>query len=237
MTRIHRRTGFALAAALAGAAWPAVAAAQAADDGLMAMGKGQLRTELQTRHDAAVQAMTATVAANDPRYIWASEAKAHCGIALGWLKSGTKDALSIGKCADAYARMQVVPLAPAPLPPVSTITPEACRQAIAGTVFFDWNSAVPSADAGQTIDFVARNMQPCGWNGFNLVGHADRSGSDGYNQSLSVRRADAIAGMLSAAGVATTAMSVSGRGESEPRVATADGVRELQNRRVEISVK
>lgn len=235
MNRLHRRTGLALA--LAGAAWPAVAAAQAAGDELTAMGKGQLRTELQTRHDAAVQAMAATVAANDPRYIWASEAKAQCGIALGWLKSGTKDALSIGKCADAYARMQAVPMAPAPLPPVSTITPEACRQAIAGTVFFDWNSATPPADAAQTINFIAGNMRPCGWSGLNLVGHADRSGSDDYNQALSVRRAEAIAGMLTGAGVAMSTLSVSGRGESEPRVATADGVRELQNRRVEISVK
>jgi outer membrane protein OmpA-like peptidoglycan-associated protein len=237
MTRFHRRTGLALATALAGIAWPAIAAAQAAGDDLMALGKGQLRTELQSRHDGAIQAMAATVAANDPRYIWASEAKAQCGIALGWLKSGTKDALSIGKCADAYARMQSVAMAPAPLPPVSTITPEACRQAIAGTVFFDWNSATPPADSAQTINYVASNMRPCGWTGLALVGHADRSGSDGYNQALSVRRADAIAAMLTAAGVAMSSLSVSGRGESDPRVPTADGVRELQNRRVEITVK
>jgi outer membrane protein OmpA-like peptidoglycan-associated protein len=68
-----------------------------------------------------------------------------------------------------------------------------------------------------------------------LVGHADRSGSDTYNQALSLRRANAVKGALVREGVSESMIAVDGRGESEPMVPTADGVREPQNRRVNIS--
>src|SRR5829696_2833155 len=123
MTITMKRAGAALALAGAGALWPALAAAQA-DGDLMAMSKSQLRGEVLRRHDEAVAAMAATASANDPRYVWAMQAKAQCGIALGFLKSGTKDPVSLGKCADAHARMQQVPMAPMPMAPTSTVTPE-----------------------------------------------------------------------------------------------------------------
>jgi len=226
----------ALAFALAGAAWPALAAAQSGEE-LMALSKSELRDAVQQRHDAAVAAMTATVNANDPRYIWAMQAKAQCGIALGFLKSGTKDPVSLGKCADAYARMQIVPMAPAPMIQTSTVTPEVCRQPILGTVFFEFDSAVVPDSSAQTLQFIAANMGPCGWNGLNVVGHTDRSGSDEYNEGLAVRRANAVAAALSGQGISQGALATSGRGESEPRVPTPDGERNPQNRRVEISAR
>ena len=229
----------ALALALGAAAWPALAAAQDAGGDLMTMAKGELRGALQQRHDAAVAAMTATVNANDPRYIWAFQAKAQCGIALGFLKSGTRDPLSIGKCADAYARMQAVPMAPMAMAPtpVSTITAEACRQPIIGTVFFEFDSAEVPASSNETLQFVSRNLAACGWTGLNAVGHTDRSGSDAYNEALALRRANAVAAALAAGGVPPGFVATSGKGESEPRVPTADGIREAQNRRVEISAR
>ena len=62
----------------------------------------------------------------------------------------------------------------------------------------------------------------------------DRSGSPGYNQRLSERRASAVATALEGLGVPRSQMIVSGRGENDNRVPTADGVREPQNRRFEI---
>ena len=69
-----------------------------------------------------------------------------------------------------------------------------------------------------------------------VVGHADRSGSDAYNQKLSLRRGTAVKGALVSEGISGGAISVSGKGESDPMVPTADGVREPQNRRVHISL-
>ena len=226
----------ALALAGAGAFWPALAMAQSGEE-LAAMDKGQLRGELLRRHDEAVSAMTSTVGTNDPRYIWAMQAKIHCGIALGYLKSGTRDAGSIGKCANAYARMQATPMAPMPMAPPTAATPEICRQAILASVFFDWDSVVLPESSVQALQFVASNMGPCGWAGLNLTGHADRSGSDAYNAALSLRRAAAVAAALANAGVSPGTVATGGKGESEPRVPTADGVREAQNRRVEITAR
>ena len=112
--------------------------------------------------------------------------------------------------------------------------PKANRQ---DTIFFDFDSATPPESAQDTIQFVTSNAGVCNWRNVSVTGHADRSGSDEYNMGLSQRRADAVADLLAAGGVARGALEVSAKGESQPRVPTADGVRELQNRRVEIVVQ
>ena len=68
----------------------------------------------------------------------------------------------------------------------------------------------------------------------SATGHADRAGSEDYNMALSLRRADSVREALIAGGVSADAITVAGRGESEPAVPTADGVKEQANRRVVI---
>jgi OmpA-OmpF porin, OOP family len=70
-----------------------------------------------------------------------------------------------------------------------------------------------------------------------VAGHADRSGSPQYNQRLSQRRADVVAAELVRQGVNRSDIGITAYGESRPLVATADGVREPQNRRVEIVLR
>ena len=70
-----------------------------------------------------------------------------------------------------------------------------------------------------------------------VTGHADRSGSDRYNLRLSQRRADAVKVALIDKGIPADQIAVIAKGESEPLVATADGVREAQNRRVQVILK
>jgi len=67
-----------------------------------------------------------------------------------------------------------------------------------------------------------------------VTGFTDTSGSPDYNQRLSERRANAVATALVQDGVPQTNLVVTGRGENDLRVPTPDGVREPQNRRVEI---
>jgi OOP family OmpA-OmpF porin len=52
--------------------------------------------------------------------------------------------------------------------------------------------------------------------------------------ALSLRRADSVREALIAGGADANAITVAGRGESEPAVPTPDGVKEQANRRVEI---
>ncbi|MBC2664687.1 OmpA family protein, partial [Novosphingobium flavum] len=68
-----------------------------------------------------------------------------------------------------------------------------------------------------------------------LAGYADRSGTPKYNVALSGRRNDSVQGYLTSHGVPGSAITAQAFGETNPRVPTADGVRELQNRRVEIT--
>ncbi len=230
------RTVGAIGLALTLTLWPGVVAAQAASgEELMALDKGSLRSEIGRRFDAALTLTRdpSVISADNPRYLWASQAKAQCGIALGFLKSGTKDPVSIGKCDDAFNRMQQLP------PPVVASVPVAagaCTR-VPFLVFFDWDKADLTTDAATTLDATATMLRDCGFPQVSLDGYTDRSGSDGYNQALSIRRADAVRGYLAAHGVPQGAIAAQGFGESNPRVATADGVRELQNRRVEIAAK
>ena len=67
-----------------------------------------------------------------------------------------------------------------------------------------------------------------------LTGHADRSGPHRYNKRLSMRRAVAVRRALQRLGIARNDIAVFAKGETELLVRTADGIREPQNRRVEI---
>lgn len=67
-----------------------------------------------------------------------------------------------------------------------------------------------------------------------LTGHTDRPGSDAVNRRMSLKRAQIVADALVARGVSRAALTVEGDGEAAPFIATADGVREIQNRRVDI---
>lgn len=201
---------------------------------------GQVRTEVQTRYDAALALTTdrSVVAANSNVYTWASEAKVQCGIAKGFLKSNIKDAESLRRCDFAYGMMTrgPQPAPEAPLVPPAPPTTENCPPVVASTFFFDWNSTVAPADAGQSAAFMAENRTRCGWRSFTVVGHTDRSGSDNYNEGLALRRARVIADMMGAAGIPADAIAVSGMGERKPRVQTVDGQRTPENRRVEVEV-
>ena len=104
-------------------------------------------------------------------------------------------------------------------------------------VFFDFNRADLTGRAREIIGEAAQNSRRVQSTRIEVAGHADRSGSPQYNQRLSQRRAEAVASELVARGVNRGEIGVSAFGESRPLVQTADGVREPQNRRVEIVLR
>jgi outer membrane protein OmpA-like peptidoglycan-associated protein len=86
----------------------------------------------------------------------------------------------------------------------------------------------------QTIQQAAAQAKAGRSTRIDVTGHADRAGSDAYNMALSLRRANAVKDQLVREGIAASQIAVVGRGESQPLAPTAAGVREPQNRRVEI---
>ena len=103
-------------------------------------------------------------------------------------------------------------------------------------VFFDWSKADLTDRARQIIGEAA-SARGQGVTRIEVNGFTDRSGPADYNMQLSVRRANAVAAELVRRGVPRNEIVTRGFGEENNLVPTADGVREPQNRRVEIILK
>jgi len=126
------------------------------------------------------------------------------------------------------------PPAPPPIvaPPAPPAPPIVQRRVF--LVFFDWDRATITREGMRVVEQAAAAFRSGAPVQIQVTGYTDASGSVGYNQRLSERRANAVAGALERLGVPRNEMAVSGRGKNDQRVPTADGVREPQNRRVEI---
>jgi outer membrane protein OmpA-like peptidoglycan-associated protein len=148
---------------------------------------------------------------------------------------------TIGRYTSGYSTHSVVAslsvrfgAAPPPLvaPPAPPPPPMIARRVF--LVFFDWDRDTITPEGMQIVQQAAAAFRSGAPVTIQVTGYADRSGSPGYNQRLSERRANNVAGAMVRLGVPRQAMVVGGRGENDNRVPTADGVREPQNRRVEI---
>ena len=102
-------------------------------------------------------------------------------------------------------------------------------------VFFDWDKSNLRPDAASVLDNAVAQYANCGMAKVMLAGHADKSGTAKYNVGLSQRRNDTVRSYLESKGVAGGAISTEAFGETAPLVQTADGEREPQNRRVEVT--
>jgi iron complex outermembrane receptor protein len=101
-------------------------------------------------------------------------------------------------------------------------------------VFFDFNKSDLSGQAVQIVDQAARNARPAKVTQLVVTGHTDTVGSDAYNMRLSRRRAESVAAELEKQGIASSEIEIVAKGKRDLLVPTGDGVREPQNRRVQI---
>ena len=101
-------------------------------------------------------------------------------------------------------------------------------------MFFDWDKADLTPRARQVVAEAAQATTRTQVTRIQVNGYTDTSGTPRYNQGLSVRRGQSVANELVRDGVPRSAISIQGFGETRLLVPTAQGVREPQNRRVEI---
>ena len=120
-------------------------------------------------------------------------------------------------------------LMPAPMAEPMAMAPETF------IVYFDFDMSDINSAAQAVLSEVLAAVEAGA--PISVTGHADRSGPEDYNMGLSLRRADTVREALITGGVTADQITVSGRGEEEPAVPTADGVREQANRRVEIIIQ
>jgi OmpA-OmpF porin, OOP family len=120
---------------------------------------------------------------------------------------------------------------PTPVAPAVIPAPAAARSYL---VFFDWDKATLTDRARQIIAQAAAASTKVEYTRIEVNGHTDTSGTARYNQGLSVRRAEAVVAELVRDGVPRNVISIQGFGNTRLLVTTGPGVREPQNRRVEI---
>jgi OmpA-OmpF porin, OOP family len=122
--------------------------------------------------------------------------------------------------------------APAPAPEAPTPVAEVGAKTF--LVFFDWDRADLTTRAAGVVHDAAAYSQGNRYTRIDVNGNTDTSGTPGYNQGLSERRARTVAGELVRDGVPQNAIDMHAYGDTHLLVPTGPGVREPQNRRVEI---
>ena len=137
----------------------------------------------------------------------------------GGIKLATEDAAQVSQ---RYAAT----LAARPLAPVSF------------TVYFEFGSAVDIAPViAPVLDQLRAALASYPAAEITVIGHTDRVGSLESNDVLSLQRAETVRALILQAGIQANVIEVTGRGEREPIVPTADEVPEQRNRRVEINLR
>ena len=124
---------------------------------------------------------------------------------------------------------------PPPPPPVQPVAePPVCSPG-PFIVFFEWNKSDITPEAASILDNAVSQYQSCNNAQVMVAGYTDTSGTPKYNLGLSQRRADSVKAYMTSHAIPAAQISTEAFGETHLRVQTADGVREVQNRRVEIT--
>ncbi len=103
-------------------------------------------------------------------------------------------------------------------------------------ITFALNSADLNGQFFNALDGVSMVLKEYDKTVIEVAGHTDSSGSDQYNQALSERRAQAVAGYLSSHGVKTQRLITIGAGEGHPVASNDTDQGRAQNRRVELTI-
>jgi iron complex outermembrane receptor protein len=123
-------------------------------------------------------------------------------------------------------------VAPAAYVPPPVTVPAAAPKSY--LVFFDFDKSDLTPQAVTIVDQAAHNAGPAKVTRLEVTGHTDTVGSDAYNMRLSRRRAESVAAELEKDGIPSSAIAIIAKGKRDLLVPTADGVKEPQNRRVQI---
>ncbi|MGE3935134.1 MAG: OmpA family protein [Rhodospirillaceae bacterium] len=204
------------------------------DPGKWKIRNAHMRADLDAAHARLHQAIAKGGGAKAPQAMARAQVEYDCWVEQaeeGWQYN------DIASCRNGFVQAMMVvdrglagPVAAQPPMPAA---PTPARDYL---VFFNFDSAELTDNGRDIIRSAAEAARQQNIRIFQIVGHADRSGSDRYNQALSMRRAETVARELQQMGFDRRDLMISAKGESDPLVQTADGVREPQNRRVTISI-
>ena len=173
--------------------------------------------------------------------VWKNGTNEYC-----WRNNSWTPATAVAECdgalkpppaaAPAPAEPAAAP-APAPAPAVVPVpVPVSEKVTFAADAFFDFDKSVLKPEGKAKIDDVVSKLGTINLEVIIAVGHTDSVGSDAYNQSLSVRRSEAVKAYLIGKGVDKNRVYTEGKGEKQPVADNKSGDGRAKNRRVEIEV-
>jgi outer membrane protein OmpA-like peptidoglycan-associated protein len=140
----------------------------------------------------------------------------------------------VQQVAQAVAAPTPPPPAPAPAPAPAPKPVQAAPIPKNFMIFFDFDKSELTPEAKSILTQAADAAKKQNSSGIDLTGYTDTVGSAPYNQKLSERRAEAAKKFLVSIGVPANQIQTAGKGKTDLLVPTKDGVREAQNRRVQI---
>ncbi len=127
--------------------------------------------------------------------------------------------------------------APAPPPAVAAVTERPPEPAAAAAPSFVVYFPFDRADLDDLAQAVVRAAaKAASGKTIKIVGYTDTSGPESYDQTLSARRARAVADALATLGLPAEKITTEARGKSDLAVPTADGVKEPLNRRAVVTI-
>lgn len=145
---------------------------------------------------------------------------AKSGTGLCWRTGYWTPAMAIAECDPDLVKKdapKAAPAAPAPAPaPAAAPMPAAQKVTLAADALFDFDKAVLLPEGKSKLDKLAADIKGIKLEVIIAVGHADRIGSDAYNQKLSERRAAAVKDYLVGKGVEANRVYAEGKGEKQP---------------------
>lgn len=128
--------------------------------------------------------------------------------------------------------------APAPMPAPAPVvaTPAVQARTLQASALFDFDRAVLKPAGKAALDGLVADLSKLDVETVIAVGHTDATGSDRYNQGLSIRRVEAVKAYLVSKGVPADRIKTEGKGEADPVASNQTREGRAQNRRVEVEV-
>jgi OOP family OmpA-OmpF porin len=126
-------------------------------------------------------------------------------IAVAWMlwnRSDQKATLETGVAEQPAAPQPAVPITPKVEP-------------VTASVLFDFDRSVLRAEEAAKLDELIAKFKSGGFDRVEAIGHADRIGSEQYNQRLSERRVEAVRAYLAGKGVDSASIRTEAMGENE----------------------
>jgi len=142
---------------------------------------------------------------------------AKSGTGLCWRTGYWTPAMAIAECDPDLVKKEAAPAAaPAAAAAAAAPKPAAKKVTLAADALFDFDKAVLRPEGKAKLDQLANDIKNIKLEVIIAVGHADRIGSDKYNQKLSERRAAAVKDYLVGKGIEANRVYAEGKGEKQP---------------------